>query len=133
MPPNWKKFQKIATQMIDKDLGGEQCIIKIPSEITYDFINGESQSEEIIDNIQTALIPINKDDLKNLPEGLREKITRKIYTTVFIPKNATIISVFDNCKYKIITPCCALTAGGLIHGYRTFLGKVETTTRLKED
>lgn len=131
--PNWKKFQKIATQMIEQDLGGEKCSIKIPTTTTYDFINGEIEGEDIFEELQTALIPVNKDDLQDLPSGLRDKIIRKIYTTTFIPKNAIITSIFDNCEYEVIIPCCALTAGGLIHGYRTFLGKVETTTRLKED
>lgn len=125
MPPNWSKFQKIVNKMITSDLGNETVTITTPGVVNYDFITGEHEGADVVDEIKTALIPTTKDDLKDLPEGLRTKVTKKIYTTVEIPRYAKIESDFDKEKYEVIIPSVAFTAGGLVHCYRTFLGKIE--------
>lgn len=132
MTPNWKRFQKIVSNMIENDLGAEPLEITTPGEITYDFDKGEVQLEPTVENIKSALIPTNKDDLKDLPEGLRDKVIRKLFTVKPIAKNATIKSLFDNVEYEVIVPSAAYQAGGLTHCYRTFLGRIENQ-ELDED
>ena len=65
--PNWNRFKNIVSQMITTDLGAEEVIITTPGEITYDFDTGEQVSELKTEPMKLALIPTNKDDLKDLP------------------------------------------------------------------
>lgn len=123
--PNWKRFQSIVSKMIQTDLGAEPVEITTPGEITYDFDKGEIESAPTVETVNLALIPTNKDDLKDLPEGERDKSTRKIFTVKPIAKNATIKSLFDDIEYEVIVPSVAYTAGGMVHCYRTYLGKIE--------
>lgn len=128
LPPNWNKFKKIVDDMIDYNLGAQPCIISVPSEITYDFEEGEIDSEPIETPVNLALIPINyKDDLKDIPEGLRSKVTRRVFSKKPIQNGATITSLFDNVKFKVIAPSQPMTAGGIVHCYRTYLGEDETS------
>lgn len=128
LPPNWNKFKKVVDDMIDYNLGAQPCQISIPSEITYDFEEGEIEGEPIISNVNLALIPINyKDDLKDIPEGLRNKVTRRVFSKQPIPNNATITSLFDNVEFQVIVPSQPMTAGGIVHCYRTYLGEIETS------
>lgn len=129
--PNWNRFKNIVSQMITTDLGSEEVIITTPGEITYDFDTGEQVSELKTEPMKLALIPTNKDDLKDLPEGARDKATRKIFTEKPIAKNATIKSLFDGNEYEVIVPSVAYTAGGLVHCYRTYLGKIENLETLE--
>lgn len=126
--PNWKKFQGKVYEMIDTTLGAMECVITTPVEITYDFINGETETQQTNIEVKAALIPINKDDLKDLPEGLREKATRKVFTKEPISRNATITSVFDNTEFQVVMPSAPMTAGGMVHCYKTFIGKIENIT-----
>ena len=125
MPPNWSKFQSIVNNMITSSLGNETVTIVTPGTVTYNFETGESETSTTTSTLNTALIPTTKDDFKDLPEGLRERVTKKIYTTTAIPRYAEITSNFDGEKYEVIVPSVALTAGGLVHAYKTFLGKIE--------
>lgn len=125
MTPNWAKFQKVVNNMINRDLGAQECIIETPSTISYDFETGEIDGDPVIETIKTAIIPVNKDDLKDLPEGLREKVTRKLFTDIPLSRNAKITSVFDNVEFQVIIPSAPMTAGGLVHCYKTFIGKIE--------
>lgn len=127
MPPNWAKFQKIVKEMVTDTMGAEPVIIETPGEITYDFDIGEIEKEPTREEINLALIPTNKDDLKDLPEGLRDRATRKIFTVNPIPKNAILISKFDKIQYEVIVPSVAYTAGALVHCYRTYIGKIENS------
>lgn len=127
MPPNWKKFQTIVNQMIADTMGAEPVIIETPGEITYDFEVGEIENEPTREEVNLALIPTNKDDFKDLPEGYRDRATRKIFTVNPIPNNALIITKFDGIQYEVIVPSVAYTAGGLVHCYRTYLGKIENS------
>lgn len=127
MPPNWGKFQKIAQTMITDTLGAEPVIIETPGEITYDFDRGEVEQAPTRVEVNLAIIPTNKDDLKDIPEGLRDRSTRKVYTINPIPKNALLISKFDKIQYEVIVPSVPYQAGGLTHCYRTFLGKIENS------
>lgn len=127
LPPNWAKFKSVVNNMINRDLGAQPCTISTPSSVIYDIENGEIESEPVVENVKLALIPVNyKDDLKNLPEGLRDKVTRRVFTDNPIPNNATITSLFDNVQFRVIMPSQPLTAGGLVHCYRTYLGEIET-------
>lgn len=125
MTPNWGKFNKIVNQMVTETLGAESLTIETPAEITYDFDLGEIENEPTREIIKATLIPTNKDDLKDLPEGYRERVTRKIYTIKPIAKNAKVISNFDGNQYEVIIPSAALTSGGMVHCHRTFLGRIE--------
>lgn len=127
MPPNWNKFKTIVHKMIETDLGAMECEISTPTGLSYDFITGEIEGDPIITTLKAGLMPVNKDDLKELPEGLREKITRKSFTTIPIAKNAKITSLFDNTQFQVIIPSVPLTAGGMVHCYKTFMGKIENT------
>lgn len=127
LPPNWNKFKNIVNRMVDTNLGAMECTIEVPSEIRYDMENGEIESEPIVKNVKLALIPINyKDDLKDLPQGLRDKVTRRVFSNEPIPNNATITSLFDNVKFRVIVPSQPMTAGGIVHCYRTYIGQIET-------
>ncbi len=126
-PPNWKLFQTKVQEMIETDLiGGETCTITIPATITYNYTDGEVRGTEQSVSITTALIRTTKDDLIELPEGKREKVHKKIFTVNPIVKYNKIVSDFDGTKYKVIVPSASYNAGGLVHAYVTFLGKVET-------
>lgn len=131
MPPNWGRFQTIVHQMITDTMGAEPVILETPGEIVYDFDIGEIEKEPTQEELNLAIIPTNKDDLKDLPEGLRDRATRKIFTVNPIPKNAKIISKFDAIQYEVIVPSVAYTAGGLVHCYRTYLGKIENSQLAK--
>lgn len=129
--PNWKKFQKVVNEMVNETMGGEPCTVTIFGDITYDMETGEEyQTEEVLD-IKCALIPTNKDDLRDLPEGNRDRETRKVFTIEPIPTTAIFTSLFDNTRYEIIVPSVAYQAGGLTHCYRTMVGKIETDTPLE--
>ena len=98
------------------------------SSITYDFENGEVEGTPIESEVNLALIPINsKDDLKDIPAGLREKVTRRVFSVNPIPNNATITTLFDNVEFNVIVPSQPMTAGGMVHCYRTYIGEVETS------
>ena len=102
LPPNWNKFKKVVDDMIDYNMGAQPCIISVPSTITYDFEEGEIEGEDIDTPVNLALIPINyKDDLKDIPEGLRNKVTRRVFSKKPLPNNATITTLFDNVKDRI--------------------------------
>ena len=134
--PNWKRFQTVVHEMINTTMGAETCTIKFPSYISYDSETGEHETQEEEMQIQSALIPTNKDDLKDLPEGYRTKVTKKIFTIEPIPDYAKIISDFNGEEFEVIIPSVAYQAGGLTHCYRTFIGKIETTltaNKPKED
>lgn len=124
--PNWNRFQKIVKKMIETDLGGETCTITVPTKIKYDFKNGEVPQSVTTTTIKCALIKTTKDDLIDLPDGLREKIQKKIFTANPVIKTNKIVSDFDNIEYRVIIPSAAYQAGGLVHAYVTYLGKVET-------
>lgn len=131
--PNWKKFQNIVNEMITDTMGAEPCKIRIKGDITYDMETGEtSQTEEVLD-IKCALIPTNKDDLKDLPEGNRDRETRKVFTVEAIPTTAIFQSLFDNTRYEVIVPSVAYQAGGLTHCYRTIIGKIEIDTPIESE
>ena len=128
LPPNWNKFKNIVNNMINVDLGAQPCKLSIPSEITYDFENGEVEGTPIESEVNLAIIPINaKDDLKDIPAGLREKVTRRVFSVNPIPNNATITTLFDNVEFNVIVPSQPMTAGGMVHCYRTYIGEVETS------
>lgn len=129
MTPNWKKFNKIVNQMITKDLGNETVTISTPDEVIYNFETGEEEVSKNISKMQTALIPTNKDDFKDLPDGLRDRVTKKIFTTEPIPRYANITSDFNGEQYEVIVPSVAYTAGGLVHCYRTFIGLIENISK----
>jgi len=123
--PNWKKFQKVVKQMIETDLGGESCTITIPATISYDYDDGEIISGETETSFKSALIKTNKDDLQDMPEGIKEKVHKKIFTVNPIIKVNKIKSDFDGVEYKVIVPSAAYQAGGLVHAYVTYLSKIE--------
>lgn len=125
--PNWKKFQTVVHEMINTTMGAETCTITIPGYITYDTENGETESASSSYTIKSALIPTNKDDLKDLPEGYRDKVIKKLFTIDYIPTNAKIVSNFNNETFEVIVPSVAYQAGGMTHCYRTFIAKIETT------
>lgn len=125
MTPNWQRFQKIVNQMITKDLGNETVTISTPDEVIYNFETGEEEVLKQVKQFKTALIPTNKDDFKDLPDGLRDRVTKKIFTTEPIPRYANIVSDFNGEEYEVIVPSVAYTAGGLVHCYRTFIGLIE--------
>lgn len=125
--PNWKKFKKIVNQMIDVDLGAQPCIITTTGAPIYDFAEGEIEGEEIEKEVMLGIIPLNyKDDLKDIPEGLRNKVDRRVFSNEPIPNNAIITTKFDNVKFRVIIPSAPMTAGGLVHCYRTYIGQIET-------
>lgn len=127
LPPNWNKFKKVVNSMINTDLGAVDCTIETLSEITYDMEDGEIEGEKIVENVKLALIPINyKDDLKDLPQGLRDKVSRRVFSDKPIANNAIITSLFDNVKFRVIAPSQPMTAGGIVHCYRTYIGQIET-------
>ena len=72
--PNWNRFKNIVSQMITTDLGAEEVIIITPGEITYDFDTGEQVSELKTEPMKLALIPTNKDDLKDIKISSKNKI-----------------------------------------------------------
>lgn len=130
MAPNWKKFQDKVKWMIEDGLGGEPCTITTPTSIIYDDDLGEiPNGTATTRNIKSALLKTSKDDLIEMPDGLRQKIHKKIYTTEPIVSYEKIVSDFDNTEYVIIVPSAAYNAGGLVHAYVTFLGKVETQSQ----
>ena len=74
-----------------------------------------------------GIIPLNyKDDLKDIPEGLRNKVDRRVFSNEPIPNNAIITTKFDNVKFRVIIPSAPMTAGGLVHCYRTYIRQIET-------
>lgn len=127
MAPNWKKFQTVVHDMINNTMGADPCTITIPGDVTYDLETGESYSEDEEKSIKSALIPTNRDDLVDLPEGLRDKVIKKIFTIDYIPANATIVSDFDQEEYRVAVPSVAYRAGNLTHCYKTLLAKNETS------
>lgn len=126
MAPNWKKFQRITKNMIEEMLGGIDCTLTTPGAMTYNMKTGESSSTEVISHVKLALIETNKDDLKDLPEGYRDRKIMKIYTVEPIKGSPTITTDFNGLKYEIIVPSVEFTAGGMVHCYRTFIAKIET-------
>ena len=34
--------------------------------------------------------------------------------------------LLDNVKFRVIIPSAPMTAGGLVHCYRTYIGQIET-------
>lgn len=126
MPPNWKKFQNITHNMIEDMLGGMPCTITTPSYVVYDTLTGEEKVNNEVTHINLTLIPTNKDDLKDLPEGLRDRKIAKIYTVEPIEGSPIITTDFDGINYEVVVPSVAYTAGGMVHCYRTFIAKIET-------
>lgn len=127
MAPNWKKFQHVVHDMINNTMGADPCIIKIPSEISYDLETGETFGEDEEIQIKSALIPTNKDDLADLPEGYRDRVVKKIFTIDYIPSNAKVVSEYNNEQFEVISPSVAYRSGNLTHCYRTLIAKIETT------
>lgn len=129
-PPKWKKvFQPILHNMIEEGMGAMECSMELPGEIIYDPIEGEIESQPTVSTIKLAFIPIKyKDDLSDLPAGLRNKVIRYVYTVKPIPNNAKITTLFDKTEWRVITPSQPLSAGGEVHCYRTYLGQEETST-----
>ena len=132
-PPNWKKFKSISHAMIENLLGDEPVKIIIKPDISYDYENGEivEGNEETIE-LKSALIPLNKDDLVELPEGYRDKQVRKLYTIQEISDTAIILTVNDDIQYKVIVPSIRLCAGGLDHAWKTVIAKIETDIRQED-
>ena len=127
---NWKKAQTKFKWMIEEGLGAESCTITVPASIIYDDDLGEiPDGTATTRDIKSALIKTTKDDLVEMPDGLRQKVHKKIYTTEPIVAYEKIVSDFDSTEYVIIVPSAAYNAGGLVHAYVTFLGKVETQSQ----
>lgn len=126
MPPNPNIFKQKMAWAIETGLGGETCTITIPNTISYDYDDGEVETGSTTTSFKCALLKTTKDDLVELPEGLRAKIKKKVITTAPLVAVNAITSNIDGAEYKIIVPSALMPFGGQTIGYLTYLGKVET-------
>ena len=128
MPPRWNRCQQKLSWAIQTGLGGDTCTITIPPDSSYDFGDGEKNTDSrdgTTSSISLALIATNKDDFDYIPEGFRERQIRKIYSIAPLDRTMKIKSDFDGTKFEIIVPSAAFRAGGLTHAYKTYVARIE--------
>ena len=126
MPPNAKFFKQKMAWAIETGLGGETCTITVPATISYDYDDGEVETGSTTTSFKCALLKTTKDDLIELPDGLRARVKKKVFTINPLVVVNAITSNSDGTEYKIIVPSAVCPFGGQSIGYITYLGKVET-------
>jgi len=126
MPPNPEFFKQKMAWAIETGLGGETCTITIPTTISYDYDDGEVETGSTTTSFKCALLKTTKDDLVELPDGLRAKVKKKVFTVAPLVVVNAITSDFDGAEYKIIVPSAVSPFGNMAIGYITYLGKIET-------
>ena len=72
---------------------------------------------------------IAKDIIKNTKKEQRNLEKLELETLLsgkYDSNNAIITTKFDNVKFRVIIPSAPMTAGRLVHCYRTYIGQIET-------
>lgn len=122
MTVNFEKHKDKIKKQIDR-VGEKTQVYNVKK--TKDIVKGEIEEEILVYNEMMASVQAtNLDDLPEIPEGLREKVVKKIYFYLPVEKNQVIYRE-NGDKYIVSTPPKDFYVGGFIQYYKAFISKAE--------